>query len=179
MTHYMKKIINTVFDDALMESPQCAYDVLLRIKPTTFSLNDIDVNKNFAEKQINKVVDIIEDTSDYKIVRTGDNEKGWIFLYNINKKTADYVIQIKSKNWKWLSKTVTQCVLWRNPNSPYSRNVTSRVFFNYLLLNYPAIMCDYQQTDNGHDFWIARMNDAVNLNYKVGIANIATHSSVV
>jgi hypothetical protein len=89
---------------------------------------------------------------------------------------ADYVVQYKLKNWSWLGKSITQCVLWHNPRSPYIRGVTTRIFFNYLLFNNQIIMSDYQQTIDGHNFWLKRMNDAVNMNYKVGIANVITRT---
>lgn len=153
----------------LFETPQW-------IEPTQFNLDNPEMNKKFAADQLTKASEIIEDTADYKMIRTGDGNNGWIFLYNISKQTADYVVQYKARNWNWLPQTVTQCVLWNNPASQLIRNATTRMFFGYLLQNYPAIMSDRLQTDNGHRFWQRRMADAANRNYHIGVANTVKHT---
>jgi hypothetical protein len=64
------------FENALMENTQCIYES----PHATFNLDVLSVNKQFAEKNLKKVVEVIEDTSDYKIVKTGLIDTGWIFL---------------------------------------------------------------------------------------------------
>jgi len=111
------------------------------------------LNQPHAAALLPRVTEIIEETPDYKIFRTGDDYNGWIVLYNKQDKTLDYAIKILVKNWKWANlKTVTQCVLWRNANSPFIRGLTVRMFFDYLLKKYSAIMSDSLQTIDGRDF---------------------------
>ena len=153
----------------ITESPQW-------VEPTQFDLDDLTSNRKFAAEKLKKTSEIIEDTADYKMVRTGDGHNGWIFLYNVKRRTADYAIRYATRSWNWLPKTVTQCVLWHNPNSLYVKDATTRMFFGYLLQHYPAIMSDLQQTDAGHHFWQRRMAEAVNKNYKVGVVDMATHN---
>jgi len=152
--------------EGLNESPQY-------VDPTTFRLDDLEFNRKFVNNLLPKVKEIIEDTPDYQVLKTGDGISGWIFLYNIERKTADYVIQYRTKAWgKWLPITVTQCVLWRNPTSLFARGITNKIFFNYLLKTYPAIMSDKLQTANGHDFWTVRMTEAQAAGFKVGVADV-------
>lgn len=151
------------------------FEATQEIQPTDFRLSDPAVNRAFIAKQLPQQAEIIEQTPDYKIIRTGDGNQGWIFLHNLHQDTADYVIQYKTRNWPWLNRTVTQCVLWRNPASPYVGDITKRMFFDYLLLRYGTIMSDRLQTMQGRDFWMARMRDAVKLKYKVGVAYLTQH----
>jgi hypothetical protein len=150
----------------LYESPES-------VDATQFNLDDVAFNRQFAANKVPKAVEVIEDTAEYKMLRTGDGNAGWIFLYNLGRKTVDYVIQYKTRYWKWLdSKSVTQCVLWRDDASPLVRNATTRMFFGYLLRNYSTIISDRLQTDQGHRFWVSRMADAVTRNYPVGVADL-------
>jgi hypothetical protein len=151
--------------DNLGESPE-------RIPAQQFNLDNLVANQIFLKNKIDKIQEIIEDSADYRIFKTGDKNNGWIILENYSRQTADYVVQIKSKNWNWMPVTATQCILWRNPASPYVQNITTKIFFNYILQNYPVIMSDKLQTDNGQQFWLRQMANAINRNYEVGVANL-------
>ena len=140
-----------------------------------FNLDDLSFNKSFTQKLMKKITETIEDNSDYKVYRTGDGNEGWIFLYNIIRKTSDYVVQYKVRKWNWLEKTVTQCIIWRDNTSNLANDITTRILFGYLLQNYPAIMSDRLQTKNGNDFWMRQMARAISRNYRVGIANCNRH----
>lgn len=151
--------------DNLGESPE-------RIPAQQFNLDNLDANQAFLKSKINKIQEIIEDSTDYRIFRTGDKNNGWIILENYSRQTVDYVVQIKAKNWNWLPLTATQCILWRDPSSPYVQNITTKIFFNFILQNYPMIMSDKLQTDNGQQFWLRQMATATTRNYEVGVANL-------
>lgn len=155
----------------IFESPQ-------KIPPADFGLNNRQINQRFATKQMKKVTELIEDNDAFSIVRTGNGFAGWILLYNKKSEMADYVVQYKVRNWKWLVPTVTQCIIWRNALSPFVRRITEKMFFDYLLPKYNAIMSDSQQTVNGNDFWLARLVDANLRNLKIGIANVANHAVI-
>jgi hypothetical protein len=155
--------------EKLTEAPQ-------RIEPTDFDLDDPAVNHAFAAEQLAKRMETIEQTADSIIFRTGDGERGWIMLYNNADQSADYVVQYRTRNWNWMNKSVTQCVLWRNAASPYVGGLTERIFFGHLLSTYQTIMSDYRQTPSGHDFWIARMKQAISRGHGVGVANTNHHT---
>jgi hypothetical protein len=140
------------------------------------NLDDPAVNHVFAAEHLAKRAETIEQTADYIIFRTGDGERGWIVLYNNTDQSADYVVQYRTRNWNWMNKSVTQCVLWRNAASPYVGGLAERIFFGHLLRTYRTIMSDYRQTPSGHDFWIARMKQAISRGHRVGVANTNHHT---
>lgn len=148
-----------------------------RIAPSTFNLDDVGINHAFTVFQVNRVVETIEATADYRIVRTGDGYEGWFLLIDKASLLTDYAVKYETRKWNWLPRTVTQCILWRRPTSLYARGLTARVFFDVLLPRYGMIMSDRQQTDQGHDFWLARMADANARSEVVGMANTNLHST--
>lgn len=143
------------------------------VEPPDFNLSDEATNRAFAADKMKKVNEVIQDTPEYTIVRTGDGQNGWIIVYRKSNQKAYYAIKYETRNWKWLGQTVTQCVLWRDPSiTGLIPQVTSKVFFGYLLKHYPTVMSDRLQTEAGHDFWIGRMAEASSKGFRVGIANV-------
>ena len=81
------------------------------------NLNERAPNRAFAASQLPLQVEVIEQKPDYRVVRTGDDKAGWIFLYNMSLGTADYVVEYRTCDWfGW---QVTQCFFWRDFASPY------------------------------------------------------------
>lgn len=154
--------------EIVSESPQF-------VGTTDFNLDDTANNKAFAARCITKVSEVIEKNNNYEISRTGDSYHGWMFLYVYATQTVEYVVQYERENFKWLAPTVTQCLLWRATASLYTKNLTQRMFFDYLLPRYGAIISDTQQTKDGYRFWGDRMSDAVSLGHFVGIADMRDH----
>lgn len=152
----------------LLEMPQ-------KIPPTIFDFEDDAKNREFTAERMKKISKIIEDNENYSIVGTGDGYHGWYLLFNKETKLSDYAVQYEFRNWNWINGSVTQCVLWRRVGSIFTRDITKRMFFSVLLPKYGAIMSDRQQTDNGHNFWIDRLADAVARNLRVGLADTARH----
>jgi|ERR1035437_5696409 hypothetical protein len=159
------EIFCTTTGSLILEAPQ-------EIAPTDFNLDDRANNSAFAARQMKRVTEVIENTADYQLVRTGDQQNGWILLINKKDKTADYVVQYRVRHWRLLPTTVTQCVLWRDVAGPHVRGLTMRVFFDYLLQHHNTITSDGLQTKAGNDFWIGRMVDAVSKNKRVAVANL-------
>lgn len=142
-------------------------------QPRSTRFDDPVANQAFAARTLRRQTEVIEQTPDYRIIRTGDGHRGWIMLYNEHQHSADYVVQYATKNWPFLtSRTVTQVIIWRDPSSLYARNLTRRMFFDYLLTRYGAIMSDLEQTPQGNDFWRARMADAAGMGFHVGIVKL-------
>ena len=67
---------NTTYDDTLILNSHYYHNYN---NQSIVSLYNYNINKEFAAKHINNIAEIINETTDYKIVRTGDNEKCWIF----------------------------------------------------------------------------------------------------
>lgn len=156
----------------LFESPD-------KIPPVNFPIENDDVaNRAFAKRIMRRVAEVIEETPDYKIVRTGDGENGWIILFNIKKETADYVVRYKAENRPWMNRTVTQCIIWRQQGSIFVQGLTQRMFFDYLLPRYKTIISDKEQTDFGHRFWVDRMAQANARGLFVGIVDVMRHTII-
>lgn len=147
------------------ESPQM-------VSVTDFGLTDPITNKKMARDLLKKKIEVIEDSVDYEIFRNGDERNGNIALYNKQEKILDYLIHYTTNNYSQIWSTVTQLKLWRRRGSPYVQGVTKKIFFNYLLQRYPAIMSDGQQTDDGRNFWMDRMAEATTLGYRVALVNL-------
>lgn len=149
----------------LREAPQA-------IDPTQFGLDDPAYNHQFAARLMKRVAEIIDDTPDSQLIRTGNLMNGWIMMYDKQDQSAVYAIQYQTRHWRLLPTTVTQCVLWRKRGSVLVRDITRRVFFDYLLKKFPAIMSDALQTSDGNGFWIDRMGEAVARGLRVGIVTV-------
>jgi hypothetical protein len=142
-------------------------------QPKATRYDDPVYNKRFAADKLARQTEVIEQRPDSRIIRTGDGHRGWIMLYNDAQQTADYVVQYATRRWPFLnSRTVTQVEIWRDPTSPFAAGVTKRMFFDYLLARYGAIMSDRVQTPQGHDFWQTRLRDAVQLGLHAGVVGL-------
>jgi hypothetical protein len=92
-------------------------------------LREPTFNRDFAAKQMKRVVEIIAKTNDYEIVRTGDGNNGWILLYTYVTKTADYIVKYNVRRWNWIAPTVTQCLVWADSRVANVRGITAKMFF--------------------------------------------------
>lgn len=146
------------------------------VDPSEFGFDDTETNRRFTDKQMDRVSEVLRDEPTLQLVRTGDGNQGWYLLFNRKTHLSDYVIQYAVRKWKWLPRTVTQCILWRRVGSVSNQGITRDVFFNILLPRYGAIMSDRQQTESGHSFWLDRMAAAVASGMRVGIADMMTHT---
>jgi hypothetical protein len=54
--------------------------------------------------------------------------------------------------------------------------MTQRIFFGYLLETFGTVMSDSGEVPSGYDFWIARMNAAIDSGLQVGIADVNARS---
>lgn len=150
----------------IAESPQI-------VAPTQFNLNDIDSNQAYLKKILrSKSIEVFDDTPERKFFRTGKGQIGFYVVQDKETNTIAYLIRYETKNWKYFGKTVTQVALWRNPLSAPAIGMTREVFFNHLLKDYPTIVSDEQQTEDGRDFWKIRLTDAVAKGFRVGLADV-------
>jgi hypothetical protein len=148
------------------------FDTPQIVAPTDFDLADPWENRELAKKLLKKKAESIQDSVDYEIVRSGDSRNGNIALVNKHSHAIDYLVHYTAKHYNHIGETVTQLKLWRRRGSPYAQGVTKQIFYSYLLQNYPMIMSDGQQTDDGRKFWLDRMAEATTLGYSVGLVNL-------
>lgn len=154
---------NEFTNKGLFESPQI-------VNSTEFNLDNEESNSTFALKLLKKIKEVIIDEPKYQVVKTGDDRNGYIALITKDDKPLiNYIIKFQTSNIKGIGHAVTQVILWRKLGGTGTSNITKKIFFDYLLTKYPAIMSDGQQTERGKEFWIGRMVDAITINLKVGL----------
>jgi len=159
---------NTMHDEDAATDP-------VEIAPWSQRLHDGPANRAFAAQQLMRQHAVIERTADYTIFRTGEAE-GWILLYLIRSQEVGYAVKYQTRCWPWMNRPVTQCILWRYPATRYVLAMTRRIFFGYLPESFRTIMSDSRKEPSGHDFWVARMNSAIDLDLRVGVADMNAHS---
>jgi len=148
--------------DSIYESPQM-------VPNTEFGLSKDASNEKFAAELLKKRKHTYEETDDKILFKTGDGVNGYIALLNKGSSLLDYVIKYEGSKRKALGRAVTQVMIWRRRGSPYVQGLTRKVFFEILLKEWPAIMSDRQQTEDGMMFWDDRMAEATTMNLKVGL----------
>ena len=84
------------FKEFLYESPQM-------VDPTSFQLDDKSKNQKFAKELISKRKEIVIDSTDYQVFRTGNLIDGYIVMINLDKPDdtqIKYLVNYKAKNFK-------------------------------------------------------------------------------
>ena len=143
------------------------------IAPTQFNLSDLDSNQDYLKKILRyKSLEVFDDTSERKFFRTGKGQTGFYIVQDKETNTITYLVRYETKNWKYFGKSVTQVALWRKTGEPTSVGITQEVFFDHLIKDYPTIISDAQQTNDGRDFWKDRMAQAVAKGFRVGLADV-------
>ena len=144
------------------------------IDPVNFGLDNNEKNKSFAQEVINKHNKIIEDNSSYAIYQKGDKGNGYIVQIAKRDNLIHYAVKYKYKAGanRLVGATVTQVAVWKKKNG-LGGGLAARIFFDYFLKNYPAIMSDSEQTPDGQSFWISRMTEAYGKGYKIALMNMS------
>ena len=135
---------------------------------------------------------LIPDTDDFKLEMLSDNKEStrlflarkpqelkiskWILLKAGNTiklikedETLYHVkFEVKTKKF-WNSHCqVTQVEVWRQAGSgEITHGLPKTIFFDYLLKNYGAVVCDHLHTENGKRFWLDRLTEALKAGYEV------------
>jgi len=138
------------------------------IKPTDFKLTNPKTNAAKAAELISNITTVIEQTDDYILFVSGA-ESGHIGLYNREDRMLDYMVKYRNNPKRLAGNSVTQVALWRKWDSPWVQGITRKIFFEHLLVEWPTIVSDAQQTEDGQRFWISRMAEASRMGYRVGI----------
>lgn len=151
--------------DFIKESPEF-------VGSTEFGLEKTIINRELASKLLKKKKELIQDSDDYEIFRTGSDRNGNIVLYNKESELIEYFVAYEALSFSGLGSYVTQVKLWRHTDSRIAIGKTSEIFFGYLLNKYKSIMSDSQQTRDGAKFWRSRLAEATGKGYRIGLANL-------
>lgn len=126
-------------------------------------------NADLAKSLLANKTEIIEDSIDYELFRTGDRQSGEIALFNKTLNMLDYLVSFSAWHHDIIAQEVAQLQLWRRVSSPYVQGLTRKVLFYYLLREYTAIINDPEQIPKGREFWLSRMAEATALGYRVAL----------
>lgn len=138
---------------------------------TDFGLSNEVFNRSQAVLWLKRNPNLLESIGDSSLYRIGDSANGFIFLYDPRSKFITYYIRYKTKKTKLHGLSVTQTSLWRSLGAPDTEDITRHVVFDILLKEYPAILSDQLQTDDGRRFWIDLMGKALTRGYQVALVD--------
>lgn len=141
------------------------------ISATDFSLIDPVTNLNLASRLMKANKTVIEEDNDIILFRTG-NENGNIAMVDKRSQKIVYWVRFETKNIKEIGPSVTQVILWRDVDYPRANGITEKIFFDYLLVHWGAVISDGMQTQDGQRFWRRTMGQATLKNKKVGMFNM-------
>ena len=147
------------------ESPQT-------VQATNFIFDEPAKNRAFAADMLKKSVEVIEDTPDYILFRTGNERNGWLVLVNKQTQRTDFAMRFAAGRRKFLPSFVSSNVGWNDRASPHTKGLPSRMFFDFLVKRYGTVLSDRKQTADGRGFWRRQMSDAVARGLRVGLANM-------
>jgi hypothetical protein len=140
------------------------------IEPCDFGMPSEEYRIGYTEMLLSRQPQVVlEETDTYELRRGGSYP---VYFFMLEKPTQRLVYFAECEtNEHVFGESITQVAVWRDDASTAVRGITERVFFEYLLWEWPMIMSDEQQTESGKSFWIRRMAIAVERGYRVGLAN--------
>lgn len=158
--------------EGLFESPEL-------IRSTEFGFDTIGKNRTTLHNLLKKRKEvIIDEKPKYEVFKTGDDNTGEIVLNNIEDDIMEYFVQYEVKKIGKMGTFVTQVKLWRQIGGLYSKGMTQKIFFEYLLNKYIAIMSDELQTARGKEFWYNQLGVSLGKGYHIALANTNTNNIV-
>src|ERR1700737_1250754 len=141
---------------------------------TDFGLDNEVYNKKCGLEWLARKPQVIEEIFGATLYRVGSHEQGFFFLWDPVSNLVGYYIKYSVKRTKLHGMSVTQTALWRNLLVPSSENITRHVFYDILLKEYPAIMSDQIQTDDGKRFWLDQLTKSLTRGYSVCLVDFNT-----
>lgn len=101
---------------------------------------------------------VLGDFVDAKLYSFGDNENGWYVLWHPVDEEVLYFVQYKSVRHAGI-KFGRQILVYRQAGAKY-RGIVERVFFDYLLPRFKALISDQDQTVWGRRMWVYLADEA-------------------
>ncbi len=139
---------------------------------TDFGLSNESLNKAQAVKWLARSPTTLGTIGSSCLYRVGDNNNGFIFLYNTKSQLVTYFVRYKTRLTKIEGHTVTQTALWRALGAFDTADITRNTIFKYFLVHYPAIMSDRIQTEDGRRFWTDLMGKALSQGFQVCLVDL-------
>ena len=127
-------------------------------------------NLGLAQKLLAHKTETIESSAEHELFRTGNHQAGKIAVYNKIIGQIDYLICYTASTNEVIGEIAAQLQLWRRVGGEHVQGLTTRMFFDYLLREYPAIISHPDQTpDSRGRFWISRMAEATARGFRVAL----------
>ena len=154
---------NYLVSGVLKESPQLDNDM-------DFGLSEVEDNRNEAKKYLAKTpVEIYEESDDEILARYGKTDNGQIVYikYKTDRPEIFYLVEFEKVKLKGVKKMVYQSAVWRHDNN--QGGMASKIFFDKIFELHDSICSDSLQTKDGMKFWKARMSEALDKGYHIGL----------
>jgi hypothetical protein len=159
------------------------------IEDTDFGLTSEEKNSKFLEKLRSKPS--IKQVGKAKLVKKGvevplynsgaDGDNGYYWAEYEDKLLWLVKYRIIKKPWlpeEANHRSVSQVALWRDDGILLPSSFTSKMFFGFVLRRHKAVLSDKEQTEAGKRFWLRRLSEAAERNYKVALVNFNTQQVV-
>lgn len=150
--------------------------ILLTAMPSLCDSTDFGLsNKLYNKKQALKFLKrarVLNEIGESVLYLYGDESNGSIFLYDTRQQLITYYIRYRARKSRLNGESVTQTMLWRLLGAPDTEGLAKDVVLKILLKEYPAIMSDRIQTEEGKTFWIGLMGSLLSKGYRVAVSNI-------
>lgn len=147
--------------------------------PTTFGLEDGEVNKKklqeLKKKGGRKIATVTLGTGEQvDLIRTGE-DKGNIYIEYQGE--LGYYVHYETYKYPYLPvKSFIQTKLWKSKSLPISNTFSPNVFFKVIQKQTGAVLCDFEHTDDGIDFWKRRLREALTKNLNVALVDFGSKS---
>ncbi len=139
---------------------------------TDFGLSNEDFNKSKGLGLLPGAKHIAH-VDEYDLYRSGGRNEGQFFLWDPVQELIVYYMKYKTQAKRFTGRTVTQVNLWRSLGD-VSPGFTQHMVFGVLLKEYPAILSDSLQTENGKKFWIDLLGRAMRTGHQVGLVDFGS-----
>jgi hypothetical protein len=138
---------------------------------TSFGLDDEAHNRKTGLAYLKRKPAVVETLDNSVLYRYGDAHNGVYFLWSSEEQLIHYYMRYKQMR-KFHGVSVTQTSLWRSLTSADAEGLSHHVIYNYLLVQYPALVSDQIQTERGRDFWIKLLTKSLKGNkYDVSLVD--------
>lgn len=156
-----------------MDTVEKLYETPAMISGTVdFGLSDETKNRTRGHALMARPdATVLDETDAYTLFRAGGDDAGYLVLFNKPQDRIDYFVQYETMQRRLTGLSVTQVAIWRAVAIPYYPNITSAMFFDYLLPHFGAIMSDERQTIDGRRFWLRMMANAAAKDMQVGFVD--------
>jgi hypothetical protein len=163
-------LVENAMTEPLFEMP------VLQTKPQDFGLGDPATNYSEYHRLADSDYHVIEENATF-LFAYGLNSVLEFFVLNLREHTLVYYVAATPFVIPKLGNCATQVVLWRRAGSGM-KSITTRVFYDELLVKFDTVISDKTQTLDGRRFWIDRMAEAVQQGFTVGFLNAENIASV-